>query len=152
MPQAGFKPGSSARQLCLNIVDDLNPLAPVIFVLYWDAIQKSDHRWNGLASNIYIQWGSENRTCLVFKWSKAVWLWNGPVFEWFGQNGSHLKPFENRTKMSGFWMVIDKNGSHFVNFHLKTDLKMSGFQMFLVFECFRFSNGQYLDPLCIWTR
>ena len=24
MPQAGFKPRSSARQLCLNIVDDLN--------------------------------------------------------------------------------------------------------------------------------
>ena len=24
MPQGGFKPGSSAHQMCLNIVDDLN--------------------------------------------------------------------------------------------------------------------------------
>ena len=38
----------------------------------------------------HLQWGSENRTCSVFEWSKAVWLWIGPVFKWFRQNGSHF--------------------------------------------------------------
>ena len=76
-----------------------------------------------------IQWGSENRTCPVFKWLKSVRSWNGSVFKWFWtklrpkwykprpflvyiklsfylKRSSLMVPFKNRTKMSGFRMVI----------------------------------------------
>ena len=34
-----------------------------------------------MGKNWTIQWGSEYRTSLVFKWSKVVWSPNGPIFE-----------------------------------------------------------------------
>ena len=43
-----------------------------------------------------LQWGSENRTCPVFEWSKVDRFTNGPVFEW------HLKTGH----LSGFRMVL----------------------------------------------
>ena len=35
-----------------------------------------------LPIQIQLQWGSEYRTSLVFKWSKVVQKLNGPLFEW----------------------------------------------------------------------
>ena len=55
---------------------------------------------------IIIQKPSENRTSLVFKWSKVVRFANGPVFEWLGclisifilrNCHSYVLPFEIRT-------------------------------------------------------
>ena len=43
-----------------------------------------------------VQWGSENRTCPVFEWSKVDRFPNGPVFE------LHLKTGH----LSGFRMVL----------------------------------------------
>ena len=49
-----------------------------------------------LALKMPIQWGSEIRPCLDFKWSKKGWFANSPVFEW--DLIPEAQPFENQPK------------------------------------------------------
>ena len=59
-----------------------------------------------------IQYPSEYRTSLVFKWSKHVWLLNGPVFEWWSGNRIEMSVFiarsdcmKTRKRVSEKWNV-----------------------------------------------
>ena len=90
---------------------------------------------------IWIQWGSEYRTRLVFKWSKVVRSLNGPLFECHLYTGLNfvqysnccLKtklPFEYRT--SEYWQVKVRYSD------------VSVIQMFpLLFRCLLFRSQLY---------
>ena len=104
-------------------------------------------RWSlyGLNQREKIQWGSEIWTSLDFKLSKRSWVANGLDFKWNLKSGSPTiwnldkwvpfcqKPFEIRTKMSGFWMVRFLNGWDYSYSHIHGTL-------FPVFKCKKSSD------------
>ena len=113
----------------------------MIFVSKWDKLTKMVLIYPCLKCKV--QWPSEYRTSPVFEWSKQVQLLNGPVFEW------HLdicgpKPFENRTKMFGFRMVMPlwNPDMQYVRYSDESYIWASGFRMVTVL-CLCFF---YLDP------
>ena len=59
-----------------------------------------------------IQWESENRTSLVFKWSKRGWMPNGPVFECYLNTGQpdHLNTGQMDTILYSYVLVQYLNG------------------------------------------
>ena len=111
-------------------------------------ILKEYHVKFSLQQHTTIKWGSKIQTSLDFEWSKRGWVANGLDFEWdlkSGQMAAILsKPFEIRTKISGFWMVetIALAIAKARPFKIRP-LKS------LIFKCFRISNGQISDPHCL---
>ena len=117
--------------------------------------------WNSLIWS-WIQWGSEIRTSLDFKWLKRGWAANCPDFEWdlnpetqpfeIRTNGSFSqKPFEIRTKkvrifeLSDFQMVgtiAKAKAGPFEN-----QIQMVRFHMFPVFKWSDFRSPLYIHWL-----
>ena len=96
--------------------------------------------YNGIVRILNIQWGSENWTCPVFKWSTRVQFLNGVQFS----NGSLAytllytkKKYKKRSRL----IYHSKTGPVH---HLNT-----GWLKHPVFKCFRYSNVRFLDPNCI---
>ena len=125
----------------------------------------------------WIQWGSEIRPSLDYQWSYRGWVANGLNFEWdlghiiwsFPESSKSRsptiwnpdkwpsffqKPFEIRTKMSGFWVVRflsgwDYNYSHAKARPLKNwtiwnpTFKISRFQIVPDFKWWDFRSPLY---------
>ena len=82
-----------------------------------------------------VQWGSQYRTSLVFKWSKVVQLPNGPLFE------SHLN--------TGLNLVCYSNGG--LNTRLPFEYRTSEYRTSesSFYRCFHYSDVCYSDLNCI---
>ena len=110
-----------------------SPLGPFNLFL----IKQSNLKWS-MRGKVTLQWGSENRTCQVLEWSTLGRFSNGPVLNGLGQP----RPFYIKTFFS-FYIKWSSLSRPFF-YHLEI-----GHQKRPVFECFRFSNGWFLDPHCI---
>ena len=64
------------RQL-LRYLDDQPKIGPFQQLKFRQL--KMDNTGIGM---ITVQWGSENQTCSVFKWSTLIWILNGPKTKW----------------------------------------------------------------------
>ena len=74
------------------------------------------------SSAIWIQWGSENWTCTVFKWFNADQFTNVPVSKWHSKTGCFCLVFE--------WYELTSQTSSFL--------------MNMVFKCPVFGSSLYL--------
>ena len=97
---------------------------------------------------IQIQWGSEYRTCLMFKWSKRGWMPND--LSTLQQN--HLNTRQMDAILFSYVLVRYSNGwlsTQDITHHLNTSYRSSGFlQKFSIFcrtspglECQRLLTG-----------
>ena len=95
-----------------------------------------------------VQWGSEYRTSLVFKWSKVVRWSNGLTFKWWSEYRTILVHYLNDDLNIGqfvqYFLSCKVNGTGHLNNRWSEYWTFKG----LLFRCFRYSDVHYSDTHC----